>query len=381
MPKRSRQRRVAIAVTDQSAFEGDVVRGAIDFDHHANAWRLVTAGGLPFLRFEQIDLTAVDGVIAGFYEHQWVEAVQQAGVPAVNTTAVLPNVDLPYVGNDEAATGRMGAEYLLERGFAEFGFIAQGTTGYSDQRFAAFRDVVETGAGRACHLFGASFEKSESDLPRIRRWLKNLPTPIAIMAADDFLGMQTINAAVGLDRRVPDDIAVLGVDNNVWSVAQAAVPLSSIELDFRQVGRRAAQLLDGLMRGEIGTPPQLIQPVGVVTRRSTDIALADDPVVSRALAYIRDHLAEPIAVEDVLDEVELSRKMLEIRMKRAIGLTPHAAIGRARTEHAKKLLLGSGQNVDQIARASGFPNATRLIEVFKRHTRQTPGQYRRQRHR
>lgn len=378
MPRRSAKTRVAIAVTDQSNFEGDIVRGAIDYSHHGDRWQMARAEGRPFLRFEQIDLGDVDGVIAGFYDARWVDAIERAGVAAVNTAAVLPGLSLPYVGNDETATGTMGAEYLLGRGFARLAFIEQGVTEYSQLRHAAFRRLVHDEAGRPCHSFRASFEKTERDQSRLRRWLAELPTPIGIMAANDFLGMQAINAAAQLHRRVPDDVAVLGVDNDVWCIAQAHVPMSSIALDFQQVGYRAAALLDSLMAGQTGTPPQQVRPVGVVTRRSTDITMADDAVVTAALAFIRDHLADDINVEDVLDHVGLSRKMLEIRMKRAVGQTPHAAITRARVEQAKKLLVGSDQTIEQIARATGFRRATRLIEAFKRHAGVTPGQYRQQ---
>jgi LacI family transcriptional regulator len=147
MAKRRNQQRVAIAVTDPASFEGDIVQGAIDYNELAHEWRFVGREGRPFLSFDQIDLTDVDGVITGFYEQRWADAVLDAGVSAVNTALVLANLPLPLVTNDDAATGRIGAEHLLERGFAHFGFIKQGETLYSHHRADAFTEVIEQGAG------------------------------------------------------------------------------------------------------------------------------------------------------------------------------------------------------------------------------------------
>lgn len=374
------RRRVVVAVTDASTFEGDIVRGVLDYNEPTHAWDMAgQAGRMPFAEFDEIDLQAINGIILPIYEPRWAEEITRVGVPAVAVAELSDHSTLPIVTVDDRATGRLGGEHLLERGFAQFGFILQGEWNYSANRLAGFRQVIEEEAGRTCHALVASPDKDADDGPQIVRWLADLPKPIAIMAANDNLGFQAIEAAIGVGLRVPDDVAVLGADNNPWLVSSAAVPLSSIEHDFRRIGYRAAKLLEGLMDGELPTPNQFIPPLGVVTRRSTEITLADDPKVTAALAFIRDHFADAVKVDDVLEHVELSRTSLENKMKRAIGVTPHIAICRARVEHAKKLLVRTDQTMDEIARACGFLWQSQLNIVFKRLTGLTPGQFRQQR--
>ena len=215
----------------------------------------------------------------------------------------------------------------------------------------------------------------------LRHWIKKLPKPIAVMAANDHLGKYVIDGAAEMGLVIPDDVAVIGVDNNHWAMAAAAATMSSIEPDGRQIGYRAAEMLDGMLAGGQPLPDQFIPPLRVVTRRSTEISLADDPLVSAALRVIRDRCQEGIEVEDVLDDLAVSRSTLERRMKAAIGLTPRVAIVRAQVEQAKKLLVRSDLTMEHIARTCGFRQPARFNETFKRLTGLTPGQYRRQRSR
>lgn len=370
------KRRIAIAVTDQSTFEGDVVRGVIGYLHQFRDWELVKHQGKPFARFDELELAKLDGLIAGFYEKRWEQRVRDAGLAAVNIAAIWSDSTLPYVGNDEQATGRLGAEYLLDRGFSHFAFLAQGDTHYSHLRHQAFEQRIEAASGRTCEVFKASSSKTEQDQGRIGRWLKQLPKPVAVMAADDFLGQMAINTAVGLGIAVPDEMAILGIDNDVWHVAMSNVPMTSIQLDFHRVGYEAVRVLDALMAGQDESKALLIPPVGVISRRSTDVTQSQDAVVAQALAYMQDHLKQRISVEDVLKEVGMSRKMLEIRMKRAIGRTPHAAMNHLRVQQAQRLLKQTRFTIDQIAQRCGFAQSSRFIEVFKRHVGMTPGAYR-----
>ena len=180
---------------------------------------------------------------------------------------------------------------------------------------------------------------------------------------------------------VPEDVAVLGVNNDPWTLGITAVPMSSIAVDMRRVGYRAAKVLDKLMAGEAPTSVRPIPPVGVVTRQSTDVVLTQDQLVQQAMWFIRDHVADGISVEDVLAVVGVSTPTLTKRMKAAIGQTPHQAICQARVDRAKQLIEQTDQSLDVISRQCGFERQSRLSEVFKRLTGITPGQYRNQRSR
>lgn len=369
--------RVAMASHNRGDNAYGSFRGVLDYKEHTAHWQMVGVASAPITAFEDVDLSAVDGVIGFFRQQQWVDAVRRAGVAAVNLSTGMEEAPLPRVGNDDEAIGRMGAEHLLERGFIHFGFLSQSSVWYSQRRMAGYRSVIQTKAGRECHVFDAVSHALQSNRGSlIGQWLAQLPKPVAVMATNDWLGCEAIEAAGKCGLRVPDDVAVVGVDNDRWLTQLANVPMSSVEPDWRQVGYRGGQLLDGLMAGELPTPTQWIPPLRVVGRRSTDIVLNEDPVVSQALQYIRDHCHTPIGVENVLGALGISRRNLETRMKRAIGQTPHAALNRARIERAKGMLVQSDATLAAIATSCGI-KPDQFYIVFKRLTGITPGQYRR----
>jgi len=372
-------RRVALMVNLPSSLEEEVAMGALDFAEHVGRWEIVSSGERPFVTFDQIDLSKIDGLIGRFHtDRDWDEAVRRAGVPAVNAASPGPGIDLPHVGVSDEVIGRMGAAYLLERGFTDFGFISVAGLEYTRARLAGFRQVIVDDAGRQCHECILSGDGDQRHRARVD-WLAELPKPVAIMAPYDFLGRRLIRAAVDMGLRIPEDVAVLGVDNDRWHAAIGKPPMSSIEIDARQIGYQAAKMLDEIMAGYAPTPMQLLDPVGVVTRQSTDIMMMHDALVTEALGFIRDHYAEGITVEDVLAKLGVSRTTLEQRMRKSVGCTPHVAICRARVERAKQLLTNSHESMQEIAVACGFHCQPRLNEVFKRLTGMTPSQYRQQR--
>lgn len=354
------------------------MEAVLAYGAHAEGWQFVGRGTTPLLGPEHLGEIEVDGLI-GMIDNKELADRAVAGCGAVvNVVANHPETGLPAVGNDDRLTGELGAEHLMERGFAGFGFVDETEELGSQRLREGFVAAVED-AGRACHVLGRPWGDVYVPHELIRPWLAELPTPIAVMAHNDHFARQTIDAALQLNLRVPDDVAVLGVNNNPWTIAMSQVPLSSIELDNRQVGLRAAKLLDGLMDGEAPPPTQFIAPVGVVARRSTDVTMTQDPLISHAMRFIRDHVTEGINVEDVLNAVNVSRSTLVNRMRQTTGRTPHQAIVHARIEHAKSLLVNTDASMDEIARRCGFLRQPRLNETFKRITRMTPGQFRQQR--
>jgi LacI family transcriptional regulator len=368
--------RVAFTGSTVAEFFYEYIRGVLDYAEQSDRWQLVGHPTQLLIPFDEIDLSAVDGVIGFFHQRHWASAVKQAGVPAVNMSNRHADLDLPRVASDDEAVGRLGGRHLLERGFVHFGFAGPFFTGYAQRRWAGFRSVIEQDAGRTCHML--SFKADQPDLREvIGQWIEPLPKPIGVMTASDLEGRLLIDHVVAMGLEVPGDVAVLGVDNRRWLTQLARVAMSSVELDQRQIGYRAARLLDGLMQGQPPPPPQWVGPLSVITRQSSDIVVTEDPIVAKALAFIRDHRSKPIGVEDVLDRLDVSRKTLELHLKRAMGLTPQVAILRAKIDQARQLLVESNQPVYQIAESCGFDGQPRFFRAFKRQTGMTPGEYRR----
>lgn len=372
-----KRRRVAYMAGTRAEYVYGGLRGMLDYKDHSANWQVVSQTLEPFVPFTQLDLTAIDGVIGFFHERAWAEAVIRAGVPAVNISTRLEDIPLPRISNDDEAVGRMGGEHLLERGFVNHAFFTLSDDWLVRRRCEGFKRHVEKKTGRPCHVFHAD----PLVMPReqaVDEWLLSLPKPIAVFGSIDPAARLVIRRAAELGMKVPDEVAVLGVNNERWMVYMESIAMSSIELNERRIGYLAAQLLDELMEGKPApAQPKWIPPIGVVTRRSTDTVIAEDPVVGRALKFINDHCGEGISVEDVLDEVRISRRGFELRLKRSIGHSPKMAIFRAQVERAKKMLLSSDAPMHRIAEQCGFEYEPRFYVVFRRLTGTTPGEYRR----
>jgi LacI family transcriptional regulator len=380
MPQNRRKRRVTIMRQLQQQYDLPMVEAIVDYGRHIGDWQFVGRGATPFADPEELGDYDADGVIVALPDPEVYQAIRDAGSAAVSISWGLLDVPIARTADDDAAIGRMGAEYLLRCGFSEFAFFGQPEDQASDPRCQAFVQVIDE-AGRRCQVRDHIDDGSKLIGERLAGWLAELPKPIAVMGYRDFMARLTVNAAVASGLRVPDDVAVLGVGDNPWTSIMAATPVSSIQLDRRRVGRVAAETLDGLMAGGTAPPMLVVPPLGVVTRHSTDIMLIKDRVVADALAYIRDHCGQGLCVDDVVEHLDLdmSRRTFEKRMKKAMGMAPGMVINRAQVDRAKKMLADLDTPIETIARACGFSQPARLNEAFKRITGMTPGQYRRQR--
>lgn len=377
MPNR---RKVRVGVVGHSSINGmlDIFLGVLSYKSQVSHWQLVGVEEYPFyMQEETIDTSSVDGLIGYFYSRQCCDILSKAGIPTVSLATRYQDQPFPRVACDEELVGRMGAEHLLSCGFIHFGFfdLFGGWTG--KLRLAGFKDVIENRAGRSCHTFGKN-DKTSDLAGAIGAWLDGLPKPIAIMGMDDFCGHKLIHQAISKGLRVPEDVAVLGVNNASWLTELAPVPMSSIEMNIKEIGYQAAKMLDAMFAGNLAQTTHWIPPVGVVIRRSTDVMISGDPIISKALTFIREHCHEGISVEDVVNALHVSRRTLEVHLKRMTGQTPQTAIFRAQINRAKKMLVETGDKIWKIAHECGFDSETRFFIVFKRETGMTPSQYRQQ---
>lgn len=367
-------------VTLLDTFHGDnnfeFCRAVSEFAEPMRHWKFVGTVGLSqFSRWEDLPWDGVDGVMMVGLDRVRAGWVASKGVPTVSVTPDDLDSPLPTVTSDFHAVGRMGAEHLLERGYTNFAYLGEATWPSAEQE-AGFVETIRA-AGRTCVTRTLNVQAVATVLDELRECLQELPKPIGIMAVMDYMARYATNIAAEMELRVPADVGILGVNNNRWASIMAAVPLSSIELDDRRLGQVTARTLETLMQRGTVEPMQRIPPLRVVTRRSTDTILTQNPLVGRALQFIREHADEGIEVEDVLSDLGCSRSTLEKRMKQELGYTAHTAITRARVEKVKKMLLSTEASTEQIAIHCGFEHQARLFETFKRVTGMTPAAYRR----
>ncbi len=376
----SSTRRMALLVGSAAGFGRGILDGVSAYLQDHGPWSVYWKQGLADW-YGALDGWDGDGIIARIQDDEMAEAVHRTGLPAVNVSGLWPGTDIPRVTVDDAAAGRMAAGHLLDCGFHSFGFVGYSTRANSRWRFEAFRDVVEAaGWTCACYEGGPAMTPHGAwteEIDEVGRWIADLPRPAGVWACSDVRGWHVSEACRRTDLRVPEDVALLGMDNDELVCRLSAPPLSSIAVPWARVGAVAAALLDRMMDGSKPLSQKvLVPPVGVVARRSSDALALDDGDVVDALRFIRGHADRPIRVADVLEEVPVSRRSLERRFLREVGRTLSAEIRRAHVERARRLLAETDLAMPEIAEASGFIYPQRLSTVFKGETGHTPSAYR-----
>lgn len=327
----------------------------------------------------------LDGVIAQVYLKSLVRPLTAIKRPVVNISRAHFDMPFPRVGVDEGPIGALAATHLLHRGFRTFAFVGSRDLDYSVKREAGFRRALAA-AGHTPFCFHASSEmlhlthsRPWSMDPKVRQWLADLTKPVGILAANDQTAFQLSEVCRDADLRVPEDVSFIGVDNDDLLCELARPSLSSVAVPAEQIGYEAAALLDRLLAG--ARPPRrpiVVPPIGVVVRQSSDIVAIDDPDVSAALHMIRTHAHVPLRVTDVLREVPVSRRSLELRFQHVLSRSLGEEIRRVHLERAKELLAGTDLSIAAVAEHAGFSDAKQLCVVFRQETGGTPTEYRRQ---
>jgi LacI family transcriptional regulator len=279
--------------------------------------------------------------------------------------------------------GRLAAEHLLERGFRRFAFC-----GYPGENWSRCREEGFCERLRESGFRPDIYETRRNvriawhrEQAAVTAWLESLPKPVGVMACNDVRGRQVIEACVMGRMHVPNDVAVVGVDEDRLLSEFSNPPLSSVALNAEQGGYRAAELLDGMMSGRVERRQRiLVEPLWVVARPSTEVIAVEDRDVAEALKYIRDHARRPIGVLDVVKHSAMSRRALEIRFHRSLGRSIREEIERLRLNLVRQLLVETNLSVQKIADNASFNSVSYLSKVFRRATGVTLTDYRREHH-
>lgn len=301
-------------------------------------------------------------------------------VVAVETRRLAPTVAQVFGANLE--TGRMGAEALLALGLRHFAFCGLQGLEFSDNRCLGFVEALRERGYSADIYTPPSKDPLRSwyeERKHLARWLMALPTPVGLMACNDDRARMAMEICRANGIRIPDDIAVLGVDNDEQVCRTANPPLSSIAIGTEKAGYEAAALLDTMMKSGRSRPAQAIRvmPLHVVSRRSTDILAVDDPALIRALRLIREGTGMNLRVSDLLAAAGLSRRTLQDRFRQYLSRSPLEEIHRCRAEQIARLLVDTNMSIGTIATAVGFESEAHLARFFSRRKGLTPLAFRR----
>lgn len=381
--QRCGRKTVAVLCGTERQFYRDVLRGVGEYLQYHEDWTIASEPTLlPLASVRRAHASIppdCDGVISLISDEEQFQSLRQRGVAAVNLSSVYSHPNLPSVTGDHAALAGLAFEHFMERGFRTFAFCDLDHN--SVIRRSPFVAIVAK-AGFDCHVYEVQESRADDwrtgrDRAALARWLTELPKPVAILAHNDIRGRHLIEVAAQQGIRVPDEVSILGVDNELPHCELCAPTLSSIETAAVRIGREAAALLDRAMVEGLGPGMHVeIPPLGVVARRSTDVRITLDPLVSQAMEYIQAQATEGIDTNDVIRHLLVSRTALGKRFLRTLGYSPHEAIVRARLDAASRLLRETRLTIDVIAERAGFRHGEYLTAVFRQRCGMTPRAYR-----
>lgn len=312
------------------------------------------------------------------------EKLQDLNIPIIYVAhaETVDDFAFPVVSTDGEAIAQMAANHFLDRGFRHFAFCGMDDMPWSRQRCKYF-ELALMKNGYKAHIYAQprtfAQQRWENEQPILADWIKNLPKPVAIMACNDDRGHHIIEACKVHDLNIPDEVAVLGVDNDILACDLCEPPLSSIALNTEKAGYEAAELLDRLMHGEPMKGQKItVKPTHVTMRRSTDILSIRDTDVSEALAFIRNSCYKAITVEDVVSAVKVSRRVLEKRFRKILNRSVLQEIRRARTEAAARMLIETEMSISQISDKLGYAETAHLSRYFHKEKGISPIAFRKQ---
>jgi LacI family transcriptional regulator len=382
----SKMPKVALLVETARGYGREVLHGIVRYARLHGPWAFYVTPGDFVQSLPQMEEWGGTGIIARVETPQVAKAILATRLPVValdlseaHLAPGSPWSRMSQLTSDSEGAVRLAVTHLLEKGLRHFGFVGIAGKIWSDRREHAFVG----GMGEAGYEALAYSCAHRRRLPWSReqavmsRWLAGLPKPVGILACNDDRGREVLAACRQAKLRVPEDVAVIGIDNDQLLCDLSDPPLSSVALGAERAGFEAAALLDDLMAGRVKKPQRLVAAaLGVVARRSTDALVYEDPEVAAALRFIHDRTGQPIRVYDVVAHLGDARRTLEIRFRQALGRSIHEEIQRTRLDRAKQLLLETDLPLPRVARACGFGTPSYLAAVFRRHLGVTPVKYR-----
>lgn len=376
-------RHVAVIVETSTQYGRNLIRGIARFGR-LHDWQI---------HFEYRGKTAAepdwladfkgDGVITTSPDQRHSQALRKQGMAVLDLQGTLtdPAGEHLLVDSDHRAVGRLAAEHFVEKGHRHFAFL-----GYSDHNVSREREIGFTEALAArghqplCHHTPERKARTFETLHKgDENFIASLPKPCALFCCWDEVAFRAVQSAIERGIAVPEDLAVLGVDNDPVFSSTSRIPLSSIDPDIVRMGFLTASWLAAMMEGKSLKQiklERLVPPKGLVIRQSTALDAIDDPVVRRFLELLRQQKPGMLSIEELSRDCHVSRRLLEQRVKSATGKTPRQLLSQTLVDGIQRFLSQTDYTLAHIAELLGFEHAERLSHLFRRQTGMTPGEYR-----
>jgi len=377
-------RKVILLITPSREYTRGLLRGIAKYSHIQGLWVFYRPLDYREPKGKERLLPLIkawnpDGIL--MREPHKMEEIIAMGVPTISCPYTRDRI--PGIGNimtDHVSVGKMAAEHLLERGFQRFAYCGFDDWWWSRKRGESFGKTAAE-AGYSTYFYPQPRAKAkrtwDKELPVIANWLLTLPKPIGLMACNDDRGEWVIEACKIAGLNVPDEVAIVGVDNDQLICDLCNPPLSSIVLNVEKAGYEAAARLDKMMAGEKVTDYEIhVQPTHVAVRQSTNVLAIDDASVAAAIRFIRRRSETVIQVDDVVSAVGLSRRVLEKRFRSILGHSIHDEIRRARVEQIIQMLAETEMSISDIAQVLGFPDVAHISRYFNSEKGISPLAYR-----
>ena len=385
-----KRQRVALLVESSRAYGRGILSGAARFVREHDNWSVFFQDlNLCDSTPEWLKTWKGDGIISRLENDDILSVIRRLKVPVVYLRRVGVPTNAPQILTNNPEVSRLCFEHLRERGFRHFAYCGFNGADYSEERKEMFVSLVEQ-AGLRCHVYQGRPRPTRADTAQyeglglqdgnaLMDWIKQLPKPIGLMACNDMRGQQTLDACRSIGVALPDEIAVIGVDNDEVLCNLSTPPLSSVAPNAERIGYEAAVLLSRMMAGaKFSGGDIFVKPRGVVLRRSTEVLAIEDRQVAAATRFIREHACEGIDVSDVLHAVPMSRSTMDRRFIRILGYSPKDEILRVRLNRAKQLLAETDLPLALIAEKVGLEHVEHFSRIFKNRAGMPPSSFRTQ---
>lgn len=361
-------KKVILLIESSRAFGQLLVKGIVQYSRFHARWSFYREAGLNEYNQRALNWSA-DGIIAHVLNAKVAQRVLPKDTPAVvkGINELIPGV-CNIVG-DTDSIANMAAEHFLSLGLKNFAYCGFTEVLWSKEFSKHFsRTLAKKGftCGHYCQTKQKAKSSWQKELGNLVKWIRSLPKPVGIMACNDDRGQHLIEAARLANQRVPEDVAIIGVDNDEWICNLTLPPMTSIALNTEKAGYETAELLDRLMSGEQMRDQKIvISPTHVVSRQSTNLLYVDDPEVLNALNFIHKNFNEPIQIDDVVKATTVCRRILYYRFKQAIGKPISEEIRRIRVEHMAKMLVETNLPISRITANCKYTSVRNVARYFK----------------